>query len=187
MSADAGKTHAQIARELNITVDTARLWRHRWLEMSPRSAAPVERLLDAERCGAPAKFTLEQQAQLMALACEDPALSGRPLSQWSARELAAQLATRQIVERISPRHVQRLLSEAQIKPHRSPTILQAAPTAIGCRRWRCQWQANRLHMTSSHMGLPLRSSSWPRPNPHDEFHKRRDHGRNFSQRIAGAN
>jgi len=27
LSADAGKTHAQIARELNITVDAARLWR----------------------------------------------------------------------------------------------------------------------------------------------------------------
>lgn len=119
LSADQGKTHAQIARELNITVDTARLWRHRWLEMAPREVAPVERLSDADRCGAPAKFTLEQQAQLMVLACEDPALSGRPISQWSASELADELVKRQMVESISPRHVQRLLSEAQIKPHQS--------------------------------------------------------------------
>lgn len=47
LSADAGKTHAQIARELNITVDTARLWRHRWLELSPRELPIAERLSDA--------------------------------------------------------------------------------------------------------------------------------------------
>lgn len=119
LKAAEGQTHAQIARELNLTVDTARLWRHRWLELAPRELPIAERLSDAYRPGAPAKFTLEQQVQLMALACEDPALSGRPISQWSARELADELVKRQIVESISVRHVERLLAEAQIKPHQS--------------------------------------------------------------------
>lgn len=34
LKADEGKNHAEIARELNISVDTARLWRHRWLELA---------------------------------------------------------------------------------------------------------------------------------------------------------
>ncbi len=34
LSANDGKNHAQIARELNLMVDTARLWRHRWLDTS---------------------------------------------------------------------------------------------------------------------------------------------------------
>lgn len=119
LKADAGKNHAEIARELDITVDTASLWRHRWLELSERDLAIAERLSDAERPGAPAKFSLEQQVQLMALACEDPALSGRPISQWSGRELADELVKRGIVESISVRHVERLLAEAEIKPHQS--------------------------------------------------------------------
>lgn len=119
LKADAGKTHAQIARELDITVDTARLWRHRWLELAQSDLAIGDRLCDAYRCGAPAKFTLQQQVQLMALACEDPALSGRPISQWSGRELADEMVKRGIVESISVRHVERLLAEAEIKPHQS--------------------------------------------------------------------
>ncbi len=55
----------------------------------------------------------------MALACEDPALSGRPISEWTGRELADELVKRQIVESISARHVERLLAEAHIKPHQS--------------------------------------------------------------------
>ena len=119
LKADAGKNHAEIARELNITVDTARLWRHRWLELASSDLAIGERLSDAYRAGAPAKFSLEQQVQLMALACEDPALSQRPISQWTGRELADELVKRGIVESISVRHVERLLAEAEIKPHQS--------------------------------------------------------------------
>ncbi|NEQ24357.1 MAG: helix-turn-helix domain-containing protein [Microcoleus sp. SIO2G3] len=119
LKADEGKNHAQIARELDISLDMARLWRSRWLELSNSEVPLLERLSDAYRPGAPAKFTLEQQVQLMALACEDPALSGRPISQWSARELADEMVKRHVVEQISERHVGRLLAEAEIKPHQS--------------------------------------------------------------------
>ncbi len=45
----------------------------------------------------------------MALACEAPGESGRPISQWSTTELAEEITRRGIVERISPRHAARLL------------------------------------------------------------------------------
>jgi putative transposase len=119
LKAHAGKNHAQIARELTISLDMARLWRARWLALADRELSVIERLSDAYRPGAPATFTLEQQVQLMALACEDPALSGRPIHAWTGRELADECVKRGIVERISPRHVERLLAEADIKPHQS--------------------------------------------------------------------
>jgi hypothetical protein len=45
----------------------------------------------------------------VALACAKPQEAGRPISQWSARELAAEVMSRGIVPTISPRHAARLL------------------------------------------------------------------------------
>jgi hypothetical protein len=45
----------------------------------------------------------------VSLACEAPGESGRPISQWSAAELAEEVKQRGIVERISPRHAAPLL------------------------------------------------------------------------------
>jgi putative transposase len=39
------------------------------------------------------------------------------ISHWTERELANEMIEQGIVESISPRHVGRLLSEAQLKPH----------------------------------------------------------------------
>ncbi len=95
------------ARQLGTTRKTVRLWRRYWFE---RAELPVvERLQDAERSGAPATFTAEQWCQIIALACEPPDLSGRPISHWTPRELANEAVKRGIVERISTRHVGRFL------------------------------------------------------------------------------
>src|SRR5438128_5906709 len=75
----------------------------------------AERLTDAPRCGAPARFTPEQVCQIIALACERPADSHRPISQWSHRELADEIVRRGIVEWISPRHAGRLLNRGRPK------------------------------------------------------------------------
>jgi transposase len=77
----------------------------------------LERLQDAPRPGVPATFTVEQLTHLFAVACENPKESGRPISHWTATELADELTKRGIVESISPRHVRRLLAEADLKPH----------------------------------------------------------------------
>jgi Homeodomain-like domain len=71
-----------------------------------------ERLADAPRAGAPARITAEQACRIIALACEAPGASERPIGQWTAREVADEVLKRGIVERISPRHVGRLLLPA---------------------------------------------------------------------------
>lgn len=49
--------------------------------------------------------------RIVALACEAPAGSGRPISQWTGREVADEAIQRGIVAAISPRHAARLLKK----------------------------------------------------------------------------
>ncbi|MBV7329846.1 helix-turn-helix domain-containing protein [Chloroflexi bacterium TSY] len=64
---------------------------------------------DLPRPGAPSVITADQRCQLEALACESPEKCGRPISEWTGREIADELVKRNIVESISPRHAARLL------------------------------------------------------------------------------
>lgn len=119
LAAAQGSSNIQIARELGITVETVRLWRDRWArwqeidqEKSEQEAVNLaQRLRDAPRPGAVPKFTAEQRAQMAVLACEAPAKTGRPISQWTGREIADEMKTRGIVTQISPRHAARLLKK----------------------------------------------------------------------------
>jgi transposase len=128
--ADLGRNNRQIARELNISRDMARTWRERWLSLQQTELSVQERLQDAERPGVPATFSLEQIVQLFAIACEKPEIYGRPISHWSAKELADELIEQGIVESISARHVGRLLSEASLKPHQSGYWLNPPPDPL---------------------------------------------------------
>lgn len=115
LAAAAGKSNAQIGRDLQVTVDTARLWRQRWIDLQPIPASDLsaeERLHDLPRPGAPARITADQMCQIEALACEKPEASGRPISQWTGREIADEIMKRGIVAQISPRHAARLLKRA---------------------------------------------------------------------------
>ena len=112
LRAAAGLNNSEIARELALEPDTVRLWRQRWLSVSGVALEDLDvadRLSDAPRSGTPARITPEQVARIVALACEAPSESGRPISQWSTTELAAEIIQRGIVETISPRHAARLL------------------------------------------------------------------------------
>ena len=113
----AGLSTPQIERELGIGADMVRVWRKRWRKTAGRELPVEARLEDAPRPGAPPKFTPEQLAQLVVIACEKPERSGRPISHWTSRELADELVKRGIVPSISPRHVGRLLKELDLKPH----------------------------------------------------------------------
>jgi putative transposase len=107
-----GQNNAQIARRLGISIDMVRLWRERWLILRPASLGdlPVaDRLSDAPRPGAPRRITDEQVCRIVELACEAPERSGRPISQWTGREVAEEIRRRGIVDRISGRHAARLL------------------------------------------------------------------------------
>jgi putative transposase len=114
LAAAQGRGNAQIAHDLAVNVDTARLWRDRWVGLQGidlETLSVAERLQDAPRPGAPAKITAEQRCQIAAIACEAPLKSGRPISQWTGREIADELKTRGIVEQISPRHAAYLLKK----------------------------------------------------------------------------
>ncbi len=109
-----GNSNAQIARELDIHVDTVRLWRDRWVGLQGidlDTLSIAERLQDAPRPGTPPKFTAQQRCQMAALACEAPMKAERPISQWTGREIAEELMARGIVEQISPRHASYLLKK----------------------------------------------------------------------------
>jgi len=54
------------------------------------------------RSGTPATFTVEQWCQIMALACEPPADSERPISHWTPREVAAEAITHGPKRPLSP-------------------------------------------------------------------------------------
>ena len=112
LAAADGANNGQIARQLDVSVDMARRWRERWLVLQPVSLQefPVAaRITDATRPGKPVRITAEQVAQIVALACDPPAASARPISQWTSRELADEIQKRGIVPTISGRHAARLL------------------------------------------------------------------------------
>ncbi len=132
--ADEGRNHRDIGRELDISRGRARRWRNRWLELRQKDIPVLERLVDAPRPGGPATFSLEQILQLFAIACEKPETYGRPISHWTARELADEMMQQGIVESISPRHVGRLMDEADLKPHQSQYWLNSPPTLNSTKR-----------------------------------------------------
>jgi hypothetical protein len=112
LAAAEGKNNGQIAKAFGITVDTARLWRNRWLMLQPIALDDLsieERLEDLPRPGAPVQITADQRCQIEAMACEEPEDSGRPISHWTHREIADEIIKRGIVDHISPRHAARLL------------------------------------------------------------------------------
>ncbi len=114
LAAAAGYNHSEIARQLEVSLDMARLWRQRYLSLQAISLTDLsitERLEDAPRPGRKASISPEQICAIMALACEAPKESDRPISQWSGSELAAEIVKRGIVEKISARHASRLLKK----------------------------------------------------------------------------
>ena len=112
VAAADGQNNSQIARALGVHVETVRVWRTRWLGLRAASLEDLpieERLSDAPRPGAPARITAEQVCRVVELACAAPEESGRPITQWSSREIADEIMARGIIASISPRHAARLL------------------------------------------------------------------------------
>ena len=111
LAAAAGRNNAQIARQEGVEVETARLWRGRWLGLRAVALADLrveERLADAPRSGRRADHRRAGMSDRGA-GLRGAGASGRPISQWTGREVAAEVIKRGIVEPISPRHAARLL------------------------------------------------------------------------------
>jgi putative transposase len=114
LAAADGSNNSLIARTLDLDVDTVRLWRTRWLAFAPIPLSEFsldERLSDVPRSGRPIQISAEQRCQIVALACETPKDAGRPIAQWTGREIADEAIKRGIVPRLSPRHASRLLKK----------------------------------------------------------------------------
>src|SRR3954453_11027423 len=121
IAAKVGLTHRQVGR-----------WRRRWANAWDQlididcceSRAALRRairaiLSDEPRPGAPGKFPPEQVTQILAVACEPPEKSDRPITPWTAQELTDEVIRRGIVASISPVQVSRYLREAALQPQKS--------------------------------------------------------------------
>jgi len=109
-----GKNNREIANELEVSLDTARLWRQQWLDLQLVSLDDLsieERLDDLPRPRVSPRLNANQICPIQQLACENPEESGRPISQWTSCEIGAEIMKRGIVDTISARHSARLLKK----------------------------------------------------------------------------
>src|SRR3954463_7117898 len=127
-----GLLNQDIAQSVGLTHRQVGRWRRRWAKAWDQlvdiecceSRAVLRRaieavLTDEPRPGAPAKFTPEQVTQILAVACEPPERSDRPITHWTVQELTDEVIRRGIVAAISPAQVYRYLREAALQPHKS--------------------------------------------------------------------
>lgn len=134
MSSD-GLNNMEQGRRLGVDRQRVRRWRTRWAANQARLAEAEEAgatdkdfaqlvrevLDDVARPGGPPKFSAEDLAQIMSVACEPPTDSDRPVSHWTPGELAEEVAKRGIVDSISPRHVDRFLKKWNLDPTKAGT------------------------------------------------------------------
>jgi putative transposase len=135
-----GLKNEAIAERLGCERHGVGIWRRRWktafnqlvrvecLEKpSALRDAIADVLSDLPRAGCGGKFTAEQIAQILAVACEPPEKSNRPVSHWTPRELAEEVVKRQIVPSISVRHVGRFLKDGGTSTAQEPAVAQRQP------------------------------------------------------------
>jgi len=136
LSAELKKGNNEIAKQLDISNKTVKLWRNRWassrneLENIIKTDNPEkflegkidEILRDHERPGCPTRITPEQKAQILSLACEKPEDSGLPLSHWTIQELVNEIKKRKIVEEISWTRVQSFLKYWRYQTSSKPIL-----------------------------------------------------------------
>lgn len=119
LAAAEGQSNSQITREQKLSRDMVRQWRQRWVDLQPIALTDLsieDRLEELPRPGKPAQITADQRCQIEQMACEKPEESGRPITHWTNREIAAEVMKRGIVKQISPRHAARLLKKGGSSP-----------------------------------------------------------------------
>lgn len=127
--------NTQIAKEFRVQTNTVKKWRLRWLEGEERLASlagsekaekekhkaiesEVRKILgDKARPGVAMKYTAEQYCRILQIALEKPQESGRPITDWTSWELAAEVNKRGICEKISASQVGRFLKKRAISNH----------------------------------------------------------------------
>jgi putative transposase len=152
LQAADGANNTQVAQRLNIQRGTARTWRERWAAAAPALLLAEEEGIDDEgltelieqvladepRPGAPGVFEPEQIVQIIAVACEDPQESGRPVTHWTPQELTDEVIKRGIVTSISPRSVGRFLKGSGLE---APSVSTFA--RHGATGFRLRWSTHK--------------------------------------------
>lgn len=140
----AKMSNSAIVRQYEIKHEAVRRWRKRWqanearfkqIEVGEEESDSAQRMQDLEeairqmlrdeqRSGTPPKFSPEQQVKIIAVACEDPLESGRPISHWTPREIADEVVKRKIVSSISAQSVERFLKRGADQAALEPILAQ---------------------------------------------------------------
>ena len=118
---DDGVGVREIARRVGVWPKTVRRWRKRWLS-SAAGVDVAQRLSDAPKSGAPARFSAEQICAIIAIACETPSASDRPITHWSQQEVADEAMRRGIVDNISQRSVGRFFKRVGVEAASHPVL-----------------------------------------------------------------
>ncbi|MCB0685613.1 MAG: helix-turn-helix domain-containing protein [Saprospiraceae bacterium] len=126
--ASEGMSDYGINRVIGMQKNWIGIWRNRWEQQSEKlrklecdanlsvSDKEMEKhileiMTGEKRGGKSSKITLSQLNQIVALACEKPEDHGIPFSKWSLASLAQVIMKENIVERISPSYVCRILQK----------------------------------------------------------------------------
>ena len=149
LALETGANQCHVTRQMRLNRGTVHIWRQRWLALAPKleqiaadggpakalTTMIVEALPDHPRSGTLATFTAAQIVQMVAVACEDPADSGRPGSHWTPREVAEAVRKRGLVETISPRSVGRFVQSGRLTAASGGILAQRQ---AGCPRGVCR-------------------------------------------------
>ena len=132
-----GFNNEEIAEKLGCERHGIGIWRRRWqrafqrltviecVEKPPALRDAIGEVLgDLPRAGCGGKFTAEQIARILAVACEPPEKSDRPVTHWTSRELTDEVIERGIVASISVRQVGRFLKGGGASAPQEPVLAQ---------------------------------------------------------------
>ncbi len=130
LNGGGGMSDAASARALGKTPKPIKKWRKRWLAgqdqliVFERGVARqgvtdlallryiLQLLGDAPRSGRPDDISETQKQQIVALSCEEPTQHGLPVTMWTHQLLAQTAIKKNIVDKISSRHVGVILKKS---------------------------------------------------------------------------
>jgi transposase len=117
-------TNLVVAAELRCDPDTVARWRNRFVRRR------LDGLRDLPRSGRPRAFSPEDRHQVVVLATTKPADVGVPVSHWSLDDLALKIVNDAHYRDMARSTVQRILAEADLKPHKCRSWLHSVDPAF---------------------------------------------------------
>jgi putative transposase len=129
LRASEGQSNSQVARDLDVSLNTVKSWRRRWQDHYPKlleyekgidnTGISDQELLkkmlslmrDLPRSGTTKRITLEQEQQIVALACGKPQDYGLEMTDWTHEMLAKAAISQGIIKTISARYVGTILKK----------------------------------------------------------------------------